>query len=58
MLAAKNMLSALESENVAEEYRNCNDDYDFGRVLECYGNEPESDYEVICSDGEKRSLLF
>lgn len=58
MLAAENMLKALAEEKDTENYKDCNDDYDFSKVLELFKNDVTPDYEVACSDGKKRNLLL
>ena len=58
MLAAKGLLQALSDAEEIEKYNDCNDDHDFGKVLELYIEPDEIDCEVMCSDGQKRSLLL
>lgn len=55
MLAANNLLNALLTAETDESLKNCNDDHDFGRVLEFYKTN-ESNHNVMCSDGIKRNL--
>jgi hypothetical protein len=58
MLAAENMLKALSEEKGTENYKDCNDDYDFSKVLELFEDDVDPTYEVACSDGQKRNLLL
>lgn len=58
MLAAEGLLRALSEAEETKKYNDCNDDYDFGKVLELYVETDTTDCEVMCSDGQKRSLLF
>ncbi len=58
MLAAKGLLQALSDVEETKNYNDCNDDYDFGKVLELYMEPNMPEFEVMCSDGQKRSLLF
>lgn len=58
MLAAENMLKALAEEKSTERYKDCNDDYDFSKVLELFKDDVDPAYEVTCSDGQKRNLLL
>ena len=58
MLAVEGLLQALSDAEETKNYNDCNDDYDFGKVLELYIEPDKPDCEVMCSDGQKRSLLF
>lgn len=58
MLAAKGMLEALGRKEVEEDYRDCNDDHDFSKVLEFCGSDEPHDRELLCSDGQKRKISF
>lgn len=58
MLASENLLQALSELETTETHKNHNDDSDFGRVLELYADSDNLKYEVVCSDGQKRDLLF
>lgn len=56
MLSAKGLLDALSQENVStENYKNSNNDKDFGKVLDSY--EPvgsTNGYVLRCPDGQER----
>lgn len=59
MLIAKNMLGALSDETDIDEYKNNNDDFDFGKVLEfCSSNPVHSGHKLRCSDGQERIFSF
>lgn len=58
MLAADSLLQALSDLETTETYTNCNDDFDFGMVLEVYADSDNTSCEVLCSDGQKRDLLI
>lgn len=58
MLAVGNLLEALSEKENTKKYKDCNDDHDFGKVLEYYNDSAQSDYETMCSDGRKRNLLL
>ena len=59
MLASKNMLQSLSEEH-SENYKDSNNDCDFGKVLEfcASGENDKCDRAILCSDGEKRVLSF
>lgn len=56
MLSAKGLLDALSQEDVStENYKNSNNDKDFGKVLDSY--EPADSaigYMLRCPDGQER----
>lgn len=56
MLSAKGLLDALSQEDIfTENYKNSNNDKDFGKVLDSY--EPigsTNGYMLRCPDGQKR----
>lgn len=58
MLAAKEMLDALARKEVVEDYKDCNDDHDFSKVLEFGGSDNLHGRELLCSDGQKRKVSF
>ena len=57
MLAAEDLLKSLTEEDM-ETYTNCNDDHDFSKVLESCGGNVNHNYEIMCSDGQKRIFSF
>ncbi|MCI8793099.1 MAG: hypothetical protein HFG38_09920 [Eubacterium sp.] len=59
MSISKNLLLALEEDdNDSDCFKDCNDDHDFGKVLEYYKEDFDEELEVMCSDGIKRNLLY
>ncbi len=58
MLAMNELLKAFSEEDVDENYKNDNDDYDLGKVLEFCGGDTFSKHEIMYSDGKKRIFSF
>lgn len=62
MLAANGLMEALLRSDSTDEYKDSNDDYDFGRVLEFCGATAEgkknSGRMIRYSDGEERAFSF
>ena len=58
MLAAKGMLDALARKEAVGEYKGCNDDHDFSKVLKFGGSDNRQGRELMCSDGKKRKVSF
>lgn len=58
MLAAEDLLKALSEKESEDNYKNYNNDHNFGDVLELYRDDTVHNLEVICSDGQKRDLLL
>ncbi len=57
MLAVEGMLEALSREGNTENYKNCNNDEDFGAVLEVCGNGIHM-RKLMYSDGIERTFSF
>lgn len=57
MLATEKLLQALQDTDNINGHLHC-DDHSLEKVLELYIEPDKPDCEVICSDGQKRSLLF
>lgn len=60
MLAANGLLESLLEENNIENYTDCNDDHDFGKVLDFYSsnNLKSNGYMLRYSDGQEKSFSF
>lgn len=58
MLAAKGMLKSLADSENTDDYKAYNDDQDFSKVLEVLKDTHDCNYDIICSDGQKRNLFF
>ena len=57
MLAVEGMLEALSREEGTENYKNCNNDEDFGAGLEVCGNGVHM-HKLMYSDGKERTFSF
>ncbi len=60
MLAEKELLDSLLVEDNLEGYKDCNDDHDFGNVLESYGCGGTKTHgrKIRYSDGKERVFSF
>lgn len=58
MLAAEGMLKALSGEDMSKEYKDNNNDYDFGRVLQYCNNKTLHSHKLRCPDGQERNFSF
>lgn len=58
MLAAREMLDALARKEAVEDYKDCNDDHDFSKILKFGGSDDLNGRELLCSDGKKRKVSF
>lgn len=58
MLAADSLLQALSDAEKIEDHKAYNDDRNFSQVLENLRDSDNPNYNVMCSDGEKRNLFF
>lgn len=58
MLAAEGMLRSLAEEGQSQEYKDDNNDYDFGKVLQYCSSETPTPHKLRCSDGQKRNFSF
>lgn len=57
MLAVEGMLEALSGKDDTENYKNCNNDDDFGEVLEICGSGIHM-HKIMYSDGIERTFSF
>ena len=57
-MMAKEMMKALLEENSVERYTDSNDDVDFSKVLEFYGEPTYKQRKLRCSDGTERTFSF
>ena len=60
MLAADGLLESLLEEDATENYTNCNDDHDFGKILDFYssGDHKTHGYKLRYSDGQEKVFSF
>lgn len=60
MLAADGLLESLLKEDNTENYTNCNDDHDFGKVLAFYssGDTKTQGHKLRYSDGQEKVFSF
>jgi len=60
MLAAKGLLESLSMKEEAENYKDCNDDHDFGKVLDFYGSSgiKTAGHKLRYSDGQEKAFSF
>lgn len=60
MLAADGLLESLFEKDTMENYTDCNDDHDFGKVLDFYSSDDKKTYgyKLRYSDGQEKSFSF
>lgn len=60
MLAANGLLESLSMEEKAESYKDCNDDHDFGKVLDfyCPSGVKATGQKLKYSDGQEKTFSF
>lgn len=60
MLSAKGLLESLSKEETCESYSDCNDDHDFGEVLDFFnnGNSTYIGHNIRYSDGQEKIFSF
>ncbi len=58
MLIMKELMDSLAEEELEENYKNDNDDYDLGEVLKFCGSDTFPKREMMCTDGQKRVFTF
>lgn len=58
MLATEGMRRALSGEDKPKDYKNYNNDHDFGKVLQYGGVDVIQNRTLRCSDGQERNFSF
>lgn len=58
MLASEGLLKYLSGEDKPEDYKDYNNDHDFGKVLQYCSDDIVHDRKLRCSDGIERNFSF
>ncbi|MCM1262559.1 MAG: hypothetical protein NC313_07525 [Butyrivibrio sp.] len=58
MLATEGLQKFLSGEDKPKDYKDYNNDHDFGKVLQYCGDGVVHNRELLCSDGQKRFFSF